>query len=122
MDHFNEIMPETDDKAVCIKVTKPITRDGMIRNLKPRVQDMVERHGEIRLLVYYADYHGWEENAVSEDMNYLLQFGGKVRKIALVAPPEKEIFKAKVNQPLIAGETRVFGDEELKDAINWVRT
>lgn len=120
-DCYNEIMPESDDHVLCIKVTKPISHAGFTENFLPRVEAMLAKSGEIRLLVYYADFHGWEEQATRDDSLAYVRFGDKVRKIALVAPPEKEMFKSKIKKPIIGGETRYFNEEELQDALTWIR-
>lgn len=119
-DHFNEIMPETTDRVLCIRVTKPISEDGFRRNFLPRLQPMLDRHGEIRLLIHYASYKGWEEKATRDDLQAIVQYGPKIRKIAMVSPPKKEIFKSKIHSPLVAGEIQVFTEEELSDALTWV--
>ncbi|MBI2235265.1 MAG: STAS/SEC14 domain-containing protein, partial [Micavibrio aeruginosavorus] len=102
-------------------VTKPISHAGFTENFLPRVEAMLAKSGEIRLLVYYADFHGWEEQATRDDSLAYVRFGDKVRKIALVAPPEKEMFKSKIKKPIIGGEMRYFNETELQDALTWIR-
>lgn len=118
---YNDIMPESDDRVLCIKVTKPISHEGFTENFMPRIEAMLKKSGEIRLLVYYADFRGWEEQATRDDSLAFVKFGDKVRKIALVAPPEKEVFKAKIKQALVGGETRFFNESELQDALAWIK-
>lgn len=120
-DHFNEIMPESDARVLCIRITKPISYDGFKNNFLPHLESLLKTSGEIRLLVDYADFRGWEAQAALEDFETFFKFGTKIKKMAFVSPPEKEIFKLKINRPLIGGEIRFFNKDELDVALDWVR-
>jgi hypothetical protein len=67
-DKFNTIMPETTDRTLCMMVDRPISADGYKENFLPRVKNMLERYGEIRCLIYFKNYQGWEEAAAA--MNF----------------------------------------------------
>ncbi|MBU0800643.1 MAG: STAS/SEC14 domain-containing protein [Alphaproteobacteria bacterium] len=121
LEKYNTIMPESDDRALCMEVDKPISRDGYLGNFVPRVEAMLKARGEIRLLVHFKEYHGWEAEAATMSMGGLMEYGSKFRKFALVNPPKKEILRSKVNDPLMSGETRYFETDELQDAIAWVK-
>jgi hypothetical protein len=118
---YNEIMPETDDRTLCIRITKPISPEGLQGNFIPRLDSMLDTHSEIRLLIHYADYKGWEEAATREDGVIILKYGPKIRKIAYVSPPKKEMFKLKINRALIAGEMEFFDNDDLRQALKWVK-
>lgn len=122
MEHkFNTVMDETDDRAVCIMVDKPISPEGYQQNFMPRVRDLLKNNGEIRILIYYKEFKGWEEEATKFDAEALVQYGQHVKKLAFVNPPEKEVFHKKMVSPLIKGEIKFFSEEELDDALSWVK-
>jgi hypothetical protein len=118
---YNIVMPETDDRVLCMRVEKPISAEGYSENFAPRVRAMIKKHGGIRLLVHYKTYKGWEAEAALMEMGGVAEFGSKVIKFALVNPPKREILRYNVHKPLINGEARVFEDSELDDAISWVK-
>lgn len=121
-DHYNEIMPESDDRVLCIRITKPITEDGYKNNFLPRIDAMVSKHGGVRLLAWYDQYKGWEENAAKENMISTILYAGKVRKIALINPPESRLIDAKIKMPVVGGEIKIFNDNEFETALAWVRS
>ncbi len=121
-DKYQTIMPETDDRVLCVQVDKPISRIGYEENFLPRIERMLRQNDELRILIYYKDYQGWEKEAAQNDMEAVLVYGKKVRKLALVNPPDREVFRREFKKPLIAGELVFFKEEELSDAISWVRT
>jgi len=118
---YNIVMPETDDRTVCMEVDKPISKEGYRDNFLPRLQEILDKHGEIRILVYFKTYKGWEEEAVGFDMESTLVFGRHVVKMAVVNPPEKMIFSLKMRQPMIHGDLEFFNEADLQKAISWVK-
>ena len=115
-------MPETDDRTLCIRIEKPITMEGYEQNFMPRIRAMVDRHDEIRLLLYFQAYKGWEREAALEDLGMVQQYGPKLVKMALVNPPEKEVFQMKTRKPLTGGEIRFFNESDLAEALAWVKS
>ncbi len=50
------------------------------------------------------------------------QLGNKVKKFALVNPPESEIFQRSMKKELMTGETKFFSDDQLHDALDWIKS
>lgn len=119
---FNTIMPETDDKTLCVLIEKPISAEGYDHNFLPRFKDIINRNGEARLLVYYKDFKGWEKGAVASDMEMTSLYGKKIKRFALVNPPSSEVFQKKIKAPLFdTGALRLFTESELDKALDWVK-
>jgi len=121
IEKYNIVMPETDDRVLCLCVEKPISPEGYSENFTPRIRTMIEKHGGIRLLVHYKAYQGWEAEAALMEMGGVADFGAKVIKFALVNPPKREMLRYNVHKPLISGEIRIFEDSALDEAIRWVK-
>ncbi len=119
---FNTVMPETTDNALCLRIDKPISVEGYQENFLPRIWKMVEDHGEIRLMTYYHDYQGWEEEAAMFDMAATLQYGKYLKKLALVDAPDKLVTQYMVKKSLISGEVEFFESHQLQDAIAWTKS
>jgi hypothetical protein len=114
-------MPQSDDRALCFEVHKPISPEGYSQNFLPRLDAMLDAAGEIRLLIYFSDYKGWETEAAIMDMGAIAVYGAKVAKFAMVNPPKKEIVQYAVKKPLIHGEIRIFEESQLQEAVVWVK-
>lgn len=117
---FNEVMPETTDRVICIKVDRPISVEGYEQNFLPLVHKMIEQHGELRILVYYDDFKGWEYEAAKNDMVTFATFGNVIKKIALVAPPESEVFRRSIKMENNKGEFQFYNKSEFNQALEWV--
>lgn len=122
MDKFNTIMPETDDRTLCVMIDKPISGEGYATNFLPRFHDIINRHGDIRLLVYYKAFRGWEKEAAGFDMETTARYGKKIRRLALVNPPESEALQKKLKAPLFDPQAlRLFEEKDLDKALAWVK-
>ena len=118
---FNTIMPETTDRELCVMVDKPVSAEGYRENFLPRVEKMVAQFGELRFLVYFKKYQGWEEEAAMMDFAASYTIGNKIRRFAIVNPPQKYLTLQTLRGPMLSGETRIFNEDELQDAIIWVK-
>lgn len=118
---FNTIMPETTDRVLCIMVDKPVSAEGYTQNFLPRIEEMITHHGEIRLLVYFKNYQGWEEEAALIDFTMTPKLGSHVKRFAMVNPPQKLLALLNLKKPLITGETHSFNETELDEALLWVQ-
>ncbi len=119
---FNTIMPETTDRVLCVQVDRIISEIGYKENFLPRLGKMIEQYGEIRLLVNYLKFEGWENDAAKEDMFSSVFLGRKVNKLAFVNTPESEIFRRTMIEENISGETKFFSEEQLQNALEWVKS
>lgn len=117
---YNTIMPQTTDRILCIQIDKPISKEGYEENFLPRVAKMREQFGEIRLLVYYKKFQGWEINAAALDMQTVTEYSNSKTKIALVNAPEKEIRKKEIKNQIMNAELKAFTEKELDAALEWV--
>lgn len=118
---YNTVMPETDDRTLCMQIDKPISKEGYRDNFIPRIKEIIDKHGEIRILIYFKQYDGWEEQAAGFDIETTVQYGRYVKKLAFINPSEKMIFNNKIREPLIKGDTEYFEEEDLDKAIKWVK-
>ena len=118
-DKYNTIMPQSTDRVICIEVDKPISEEGYANNFLPRIIEMIKKHGEIRMVIYYKKFQGWEKNAAVLDLKASAEYSSKLKKAALVNPPQKEEFKQSFKQQLIKGEVQTFGEDQLQEAIDW---
>lgn len=119
-DKFNSIMPQTTDKVLCIEVDRVISAEGYAENFLPRAKEMIARHGELRVLVNYKNFKGWEAEAAKMDMMAAANMGKHLKKAALVNPPKSEIFQRKMKDAIMSGEFKFFNEDEFDRALTWV--
>lgn len=119
-DKFNTIMPETTDRVLCIMVDRRMSAEGYRENFLPRIEKMIAEYGELRILAYFKNYQGWEEEAAAMDFAGTQSMTSKLKKCALINPPSAMLALTQLRKPITRGETRVFSEEELPQALAWV--
>ncbi len=117
---YNTIMPQTNEKILCVQIDKVISEEGYKQNFIPKVEKMLKTQGEIRILIYYKEFKGWEKNAAMMDLQTSAEYADKIKKLALVNAPDKEIFQKKLKQEIMGGNIGFFSEEDIEQAIKWV--
>lgn len=116
------ILPETNEQTLCVELTGRVRQEDHKKNLAGQLQKIIDRQGWYNLLVYYGPgYEGWEKDGAEISFQSIAKFGKLARRLAYVNPPEKKVFQNKISAPLFGGETRYFEDNELKQAMEWVK-
>jgi hypothetical protein len=118
---YNTIMPESTDRVLCVRVHKVISSEGYEKNFLPHIKTMLEKHNEIRLVIHYENFQGWEYDAAKEDMVAFVELGSKIIKCALVNPPESEVFRRALKKDGYKGEIKLFKNSDLEQAIEWAK-
>lgn len=118
---FNEIMPETDERVICIRVDKPISGEGYKTQFLPLVQKMAADHGEIRMVPLFEKFLGWEEEAAMADLASTLFLARHLKKLAIVNLPEKMVQYVGMRQAALKTDLRIFNTDQFQDALAWAR-
>lgn len=107
---------------MCYEISKPISLEGYQGNFLGLAQKIIATYGEFRLLLYYTDYQGWEEQAAELDLKHYAEMGRHMTKLALVNAPEKELMARMIRNPLTNAELRFFAQNRLQEALEWVKS
>lgn len=118
---FNTIMPESDDSCLCIQIERKISSEGYKENFIKRIEKMLAVYGEVRLLIYYKSFAGWDKEAAMLDFSFGTRFENKLYKMALVNPPDSEIERGLSRPDHLKEKIRLFEEHELEEALIWVK-
>ena len=118
---LNEIMPETDDRVICIRVDKPISGEGYKTLFLPLAHKMAADHGEIRMVVLFEKFQGWEEEAAMTDLASTMFLAHHLKKLAIVNLPDNMVQYIGMRQAALKTDLRIFDTHQFQDALNWAR-
>ncbi len=116
---YNTIINDIDH-VLCIEIDKVITAEGYKENFLPKLNEMINKHGEARLLINYKNFQGWEKAAAQMDLETAANNVKTIKKMALINAPEKEAFQRNLKKEIMAGELALFNDSEYSKALEWV--
>jgi hypothetical protein len=86
----------------------------------PAVEDAVKKHGKIRMLAQFHDFHGWDARALWDDMKFATEFCTKIDRIALVGENRWQEWMAKVCKPFTMAKVKYFDRAEIDAAWGWL--
>jgi hypothetical protein len=117
------IYPETDDKTLCVSLHGLISKEDYDKCFFKPLEAFVKKGIKFGLLIHYAeDYKGWTPGAADSSFRSIIDHGKDARKMAYVNPPESKIFQVKMAKPLLGGEVRYFDNDELAEALKWIKS
>ena len=98
-------------------------RKSEMENVQLQATPAIESGGNIRLLFILDRFEGWERNAAWGDMNFYLQHGKQLEKIAIVGDEQwRDQALMFAGAGLRQGEVEFFPDQEHSAAMAWLQT
>jgi len=114
-----QTLDKTKDKVLGFKMSGKL-HDEDYKHFVPTVEGAVKKHGKVRLLAQFEDFHGWDAHALWDDIKFATQHCGDVERIALVGEKAWEKWMAKVCKPFTLAQVRYFDHAEIDAAWNWL--
>ncbi len=94
--------------------------DEDYKKFVPIVDAAVTKHGKVRLLAQFHDFHGWDMHALWDDIKFSATHCAKIDRIALVGEKTWEKWMAKVCKPFTMAKIRYFDAGDLESAKTWL--
>jgi hypothetical protein len=89
------------------------------REFLPKLEAIVREHGKAFLLVHLEDFHGWEIDAVWDDIRLGLTRGGDFGCCAIVGEKKWQKWITRLVRPFF--KVKYFDKSELLEAWRWVK-
>jgi hypothetical protein len=115
-------MHELIDKPgnlVELRVTGELTAEDY-EDFVPRIEQTIEEHGQIRLLVELSDMTSVSAGAVWEDLKLSAQVLGHIERAALVGDAAWQDWAARLSDPIVSGEVEFFEADRAPEARRWL--
>ncbi len=116
-----EVISGFPENVVAITAKGRITRQDYESVLAPAVNDVLKRHGKIRL--YYeigAQYSGFDADAAWQDVRVGIEHWKDWERVAVVTDVDWIKQATRAFGFLLAGRVKVFGLAQTADARQWV--
>lgn len=124
MENSITILPETDDRTLCVHITGIITLHDYKEFFVKPLHAIIAKHGEYNLYAYYShDYQSWTVDAADFSFKCYAEVGMAARKSAYVNAPDSRHLILKMLQPLMPkAEIRFFDEHQQEEAMAWVKS
>jgi hypothetical protein len=114
-----EILTGLPEKVVGFKMSGKL-HDADYKTFVPLVDEAVAKHGKVRVLAEFHDFHGWDAHALWDDIKFSTTHCTKIERIALVGEKRWEEWMAKVCKPFTMAKIEYFDASQLDAAKSWL--
>jgi hypothetical protein len=112
-------LERNEGNFVALKLSGKL-HDADYQAFVPVIQAATQK-GKLHLLVEFVDFHGWDAQALWDDMKLEGQIANKIERMALVGDKRWQEFLAKFCRPFTSAEIQYFDAQDSKDAWAWVQ-
>jgi len=113
------ILPESKENVIWIRVKGRLTtRD--YKTLSPYVDEIIARHGTIRILTDLRDFEGIEFWSVLKAPPGAFKYSSKVEKKAVITDENWIYIWTKLLAPFFKTEVRCYPSSKIEEAWKWV--
>jgi hypothetical protein len=111
--------PLISERVLHVRLNGRLT-DADYQAFVPELEELIARHGSLRLLVEMADFQGWSAGALWDDFKVYLKHGREIERIAIVGEKSWQEWMACVAKPFVKSEVRYFDQAQAGEARSWV--
>jgi len=116
-----ELNEEAGGKLLIISVTGKLTREDY-KSFVPKVEELIQRFGNIRVVFEMRDFHGWDASALWEDIKFDIRHFSDIESLALVGDKKWEKGMSIFCKPFTKAQIKYFDLSEIYKAYEWIRT
>ena len=86
----------------------------------PEIEDLIKEHGKLRILLCMRDFHGWDLDALWQDIKFDLKHFNDIDMLAAVGETKWEKWMVTFCQPFTTAEVKHFDVDEYAKAKDWI--
>jgi len=114
------LLEKVDGKVLEVHLTGKLTEEDYAQFV-PKVEELIQRHGKISMLVRMRDFHGWDASALWEDIKFDVRHFADIERLALVGEKPWQKGMAVFCKPFTTAEVRYYEPDEEDRARAWVQ-
>ena len=117
-----ELIQNVPDNVVAFKFIGKVTGDDYENVLIPAMEATLKKYDKVRALGQLGpEFTGFETAAMWDDAKVGLKHYTSWQKIALVTDIDWVIRSVKIFGFLVPGEVKLFGNDQLAEALAWIK-
>jgi hypothetical protein len=114
-----EQLTQKSDQILGFKLSGKL-HDEDYKKFVPVVDAAAAKHGKIRMLAWFHDFHGWDMHALWDDIKFSTTHCTKIERIALVGEKTWEKWMSTVCKPFTMAKIRYFEAADIEVAKSWL--
>jgi len=110
---------QTTDDLVIVDAAGKLTKDDY-ETFDQELAGIAEEDDQMRILIRLSDFHGWEPQALWEDVKLDVRYRDHLDRVAVVGHEDWQKWMTRLANPFVAAEVRYFGANEAPGAVGWL--
>jgi len=111
---------ETNDgKVLEVRVSGKLTRDDY-QHFVPEFNRLTQKHGKLRVLFEMADFHGWDAEALWDDLKFDVKHFSDIERLAMIGDKKWEHGMSLFCRPFTTASIRYFDADAMPEARAWL--
>lgn len=94
--------------------------DADYKTFVPQIDDSLVEHERLRLLAWLDDFHGWDMQALWDDIKFSTTHCTKMERIAIIGDSKWEELMAKFCKPFTMARIKYFDVNDIESAWAWL--
>ena len=116
-----EKLEQSEGKVIGFRAVGKLT-DEDYKSLIPQLEEIIEKEGNVRVLMNMHDFEGFTLKAAMDDTMYWLKHDKDTECCAVVGDKKWEEWLIKGCEHFCHGDMRFFHTSEIKDAWLWLKS
>ncbi|WP_164101454.1 SpoIIAA family protein [Candidatus Laterigemmans baculatus] len=113
------VIEASEGNVIEVQVSGKLTKEAY-KTFLPINEHKIETEGKVRMLVILQDFHGWEIDALWEELKFDIRHFRDIEKLAIVGDSLWERGMAAFCQPFTSATVKYFDVSDLNGARAWV--
>lgn len=113
------LIQKKDGKILEVHVSGKLVREDY-RRFVPMFEQLLQSHGKLRLLFEMSDFHGWDVEALWDDLKFDVKHFNDIERVAMVGERKWQQWMAAFCQPFTAAKVRYFDKADALQAAAWL--
>ena len=114
-----KLLTNDGSKVLAAEISGTLAKEDYV-SFVPRVEELIEKHGKLRMLIQLKDFDGWDAGALWEDIKFDFKHFSDFEKLAIVGDKMWEKGMAIFCKPFTTAKVRYFDQEDLEEAKDWI--
>jgi len=90
------------------------------RLLSPRIDELLDKHSSVRLLVQLSDFEGWSAGGAWEDAKLGIHAFSSIERLAIIGEKRWEEWMTLLARPFTLADVRFFEPFDAEKALSWI--
>ncbi|MEA3364942.1 MAG: STAS/SEC14 domain-containing protein [Candidatus Hydrogenedentes bacterium] len=110
-----------EGNTIRMKVVDKLTHEDYTNVLIPGLEQILQNHDKVRVLVDVTEFKGWNLAAAWDDVTFGMKHRNDFEKFAVVGGKGWMNWGTKLGAQFMSGEVKTFSAEEREQAWEWIR-